>query len=120
MTRLTIAFFSLVLLTFISGTAGAQRRSALVAGIRAPRDSMQSAVASAALSRATGGRAVRIANGALIGAGIGAAIGLIAAPIINAQNGDHTEDAMTYAVMPAFGAFLGLIFGGIAGLMRGP
>jgi Kef-type K+ transport system membrane component KefB len=118
MHRLTIVL-SLVLLTLISGSAGGQRRSSLVAGIGATRDSMRSTTATVSGARATEGRAVRIANGALIGAGIGVAIGLIAAPIINAQNGDHTEDAMTYVVMPAFGAFLGLVFGGIAGLMRG-
>jgi hypothetical protein len=120
MTRFTTVLFSLVLLTFNSASAGAQRRSSLVVGIGSTRGPAQSTVGSVSLSRATEGRAVRIANGALIGAGIGAAIGLIASPIINAQNGDHTEDAMTYVVMPAFGAFLGLIFGGIAGSMRGP
>src|SRR3954468_8932295 len=120
MTRPAIVLLSLVLLTFISASAGAQRQSSLVAGIGATRDPAQSTAASASMSRATGGRAVRIANGALIGAGIGAAIGLIASAIVNAQNGDHTEDAMTYVMLPAFGAFLGLIFGGIAGSMRGP
>ena len=119
MTRATTVLFSLALLTLVSASAGAQRRSSLVAGIGSTRDSVRSTAASVSLSRATEGRAVRIANGALIGAGIGAAIGLIAAPIINSQNGDHTEDGMTYVVMPAFGAFFGLIFGGIAGLMRG-
>jgi hypothetical protein len=119
MTRPAIVLWSVVLLTFISASAGAQRRSSLVVGIGSTRDRAQSTVASSSLARGTGGRAVRIANGALIGAGIGAAIGLIASPIVNAQNGDHTEDAMTYVMLPAFGAFLGLIFGGIAGSMRG-
>jgi hypothetical protein len=120
MNRLTTLLLSLVLLGLASGTAAAQRRSALVAGIGATRDSLKSTTATVSGARATGGRAVRIANGALIGAGIGVAIGLIASPIVNAQNGDHTEDSMTYVMLPAFGAFLGLIFGGIAGLMRGP
>ncbi|HST07518.1 MAG TPA: hypothetical protein VLJ83_05065, partial [Gemmatimonadaceae bacterium] len=64
--------------------------------------------------------AVGMANGALIGAGIGAALGLIASPILNAQSSDHSEDAMTYVVVPAFGAFLGLIVGGIIGWTRAP
>jgi len=61
-----------------------------------------------------------MANGALVGAGIGAALGLVAAPIVNAQNSDHTEDAMTYVLLPTFGAFLGLIIGGIVGWTRAP
>jgi Kef-type K+ transport system membrane component KefB len=119
MKRAGATFLSFGLLVLVSASAGAQRRSSLVAGIGATRDSVQPATALASRARGTEGRAVRVANGALIGAGIGVAIGLIASPIVNAQNGDHTEDSMTYVMLPAFGAFLGLIFGGIAGLMRG-
>lgn len=118
MNKLRIALFGFGLLTVVSASASAQRRSSLVVGIGAPHSpASKPPVLSSA--HGEGERAVRIANGALIGAGIGAAIGLIASPIVNAQNGDHSEDAMTYVVLPAFGAFLGLIFGGIAGLMRG-
>lgn len=60
-----------------------------------------------------------MAKGALIGAGIGIAAGLVTAPILNAQNGDHSEDAYTYIALPAFGAFLGLIIGGTVGWLRG-
>jgi Kef-type K+ transport system membrane component KefB len=119
MKNLGIALLGLGLLTVVSATASAQRRSSLVVGIGAAPHSPASKTAASPRAHAEGDRAVRIANGALIGAGIGAAIGLIASPIVNAQNGDHSEDAMTYVVLPAFGAFLGLIFGGIAGLMRG-
>jgi hypothetical protein len=55
-----------------------------------------------------------------VGAGIGAATGLIASPILNAQNSDHSEDGMTYVVLMSFGAFIGLIAGSIVGWTRGP
>ena len=103
-------------------TAAAQRSADLKAGVGVRHyagSSVDGRVHSAELKKSQG-NAVGMANGALLGAGIGAAIGLVAAPIANAQNSDHTEDAMTYIVLPAFGAFLGLIVGGIVGLTRGP
>ena len=103
--------------------AGAQRIESVVAGARLKPDPLLargSAVRSVGVDEGGSGRAVHMANGALIGAGIGVALGLIASPFLNAQNSDHTEDGMTYVVLPAFGAFFGLIIGGIVGWTRGP
>jgi len=60
---------------------------------------------------------VRIANGALIGAGIGAGVGIIVAAFDthSATVSDHSEDGLAYIAFGAFGAFLGLIVGGIVG-----
>ena len=117
----------LILLGAVAGilptSAGAQRSASIVAGANLRRDTLPAGGArsySSAAKRIDQGGAVGMANGALIGAGIGAAIGLVTAPIINAQNSDHSEDALNYVVLPAFGAFLGLIVGGIVGWTRGP
>jgi hypothetical protein len=103
-------------------SALAQRSASIVAGVQARPNTLPSTGVSprSAEARAAGaGHAVGMANGALIGAGLGIAVGLVTAPILNAQNGDHSEDAYTYIVVPAFGAFLGLIIGGIVGWRRG-
>jgi hypothetical protein len=107
----------------IPTAAGAQLLESVVAGARVksvPLFSAAPARRSTGIKTSDSGRAVHMANGALIGAGIGVALGLIASPILNAQNSDHTEDGMTYVVLPAFGAFFGLIIGGIVGWSRGP
>ena len=70
----------------------------------APRDSTDPAI-------------VRIANGALIGAGVGAGVGVVVA-LVETNRGtvtDHSEDALAYIAFSAFGAFIGLIVGGIVG-----
>jgi NhaP-type Na+/H+ or K+/H+ antiporter len=63
---------------------------------------------------------VRASRGALIGAGIGAAAGLVTAVIATHRSGvtDHSEDALAYVYFPAFGAFLGLVIGAVVGLVR--
>ena len=63
---------------------------------------------------------VRIANGALIGAGIGGGAGLITAFVLTHAGGvrDHSEDGMAYIGITAFGALIGLIVGGIVGYHR--
>jgi hypothetical protein len=68
----------------------------------------------------TQSRAVRTSRGALIGAGIGAATGLLGAFIATHQASvtDHSEDALAYIYLPAFGALLGLVVGGIVGFVR--
>lgn len=111
-----VAAFSL-----FAADADAQQRASLVAGIRAPASTFSpGATTRSTENEASGsGHAVGMANGALIGAGIGIAVGLLASPIVNAQNADHSEDSMTYIVLPAFGAFLGLIVGGLVGWRRG-
>lgn len=104
-------------------TAAAQRSADIVAGVGTHHDAEASVGGKGRSGEMDGpgqGHAVGMANGALLGAGIGAAIGLVAAPIVNAQNSDHTEDATTYIILPAFGALLGLIVGGIVGWTRGP
>jgi hypothetical protein len=104
-------------------TASGQRSADLRAGMGGrlhSESSVQAGVHFGEAKRSSQGSAVGMANGALVGAGIGAALGLVAAPIVNAQNSDHTEDAMTYVLLPTFGAFLGLIIGGIVGWTRAP
>jgi hypothetical protein len=81
-------------------------------------------VASSELSRVThrsavvaeGSRIVGAANGALIGAGIGTALGLIVAAV--PAHGDPTETTMDYIVAGTYGAFFGLIIGGTIGALR--
>ena len=65
-------------------------------------------------------RAARTAHGALIGAGIGAATGLVVAVILTnqAKVTDHSEDALGYIALTSFGAFVGLVVGGIVGFVR--
>ena len=75
---------------------------------------------SRAVADAAPGRASRVSHDALVGAGIGAAVGLVASPILNAQNSDHSEDGMTYVALMSFGAFIGLVAGSIIGWTRGP
>lgn len=105
-------------------TAAAQRSADIVAGVGTHHDAEASVGGKARSGEEMDGpgkgHAVGMANGALLGAGIGAAIGLVAAPIVNAQNSDHTEDGTTYIILPAFGALLGLIVGGIVGWTRVP
>jgi hypothetical protein len=107
----------------LARSVDAQRTASIVAGVRVERDSLpltRYARLSRAVSHAAPGRASRISHDALVGAGIGAATGLIASPILNAQNSDHSEDGMTYIVLMSFGAFIGLIAGSIVGWTRGP
>ena len=109
-------------IALVPASAAAQRTTSIRAGVR-PRSEIHSSssspLRSAETKGGTSGHAVGMANGALIGAGIGIAVGLVASPIVNSQNADHSEDAMTYILLPAFGAFLGLIIGGIVGWRRG-
>jgi len=114
-----VALF-VVALAIVPVGAGAQRSASIVAGVRTQSISISTSSAGSSLVKSRdSGHAVGMANGALIGAGIGIAVGLVASPIVNSQNRDHTEDSMTYIVLPAFGAFLGLIIGGIVGWRRG-
>src|SRR3982751_4681545 len=65
-------------------------------------------------------RAARTSRGALIGAGIGAATGLVAAFIAthNSSVTDHSEDGLAYFGLTAFGALVGLLVGGTVGFIR--
>ena len=109
--------------SFLARSVDAQRTASIVAGVRVERDSLRStgqARVLPAVSHDAPGRASRVSHDALVGAGIGAAAGLIASPILNAQNSDHSEDGMTYVVLVSFGALVGLVAGGIIGWTRGP
>jgi hypothetical protein len=107
----------------LARSVDAQRTASIVAGVRVERDSLpmpERARFSGAVADAAPGRASRASHDALVGAGIGAAVGLVASPILNAQNSDHSEDGMTYVVLMSFGAFIGLVAGTIIGWTRGP
>ena len=107
----------------LARSVDAQRTASIVAGVRVERDSLpmpERARFSRAVADAAPGRASRVSHDALVGAGIGAAVGLVASPILNAQNSDHSEDGMTYVALMSFGAFIGLVAGSIIGWTRGP
>jgi hypothetical protein len=109
--------------TSLTRSADAQRTASIVAGVKVERDSLprtRQARSSGHVSDAAPGRAARAARYALVGAGIGALTGLVASPILNAQNSDHSEDGFTYVVLVSFGAFVGLVGGAIIGSIRGP
>ena len=59
----------------------------------------------------------RTAIGALIGAGVGAAAGVVVAFIAtHASNvSDHSEDGIAYVYLGAVGALVGLVVGAVAG-----
>jgi hypothetical protein len=117
-----IAALALLCISLARGV-GAQQNASMVVGVRVERDSLpltRYARLSRAVSSAAPGRASRISHDALVGAGIGAATGLIVSPILNAQNSDHSEDGMTYVVLMSFGALIGLVTGSIIGWTRGP
>ncbi|MFL5489721.1 MAG: hypothetical protein ACJ8AJ_14675, partial [Gemmatimonadaceae bacterium] len=59
-------------------------------------------------------------NTALVGAGIGAAAGLVAAIVLTNQGSvtDHSEDALGYVALISLGALVGLIVGSIVGHVR--
>jgi hypothetical protein len=115
-----------VLGSFAAGNLGAQKSESIRAGVGLERNSLAPAMTMTAkvstpVSRdTTESRWVRASNGALIGAGIGAAAGLVTALIVTHGNGvsDHSEDAIAYVYLPAFGAFVGLVVGSIVGLTR--
>jgi hypothetical protein len=116
---------ALVLLgSFAAGNLGAQQSESIRLGVSVQRNapaSPMTAKVSAPISRDTTESGwVRASNGALIGAGIGAAAGLVTALIVTHGNGvsDHSEDAIAYVYLPALGAFVGLIVGSIVGLTR--
>ena len=123
MLRYSTGILALAVATaLLAGNANAQRTESLRAGVRVGRDSLSRSGhtnPARAPTKAASGDIVSASHGALIGAGIGAGIGLVASPILNAQYSDHSEDAMTYIVLMSFGAFLGLIAGGIVGWVRG-
>jgi hypothetical protein len=116
---------ALVLLcSSVTQNVDAQRSETIRLGLTVERDSFASPRALNAhhpgVRDSTESRAVRWSHGALIGAGIGVAAGLVTAVIVTHGSGvtDHSEDALAYVYLPAFGAFVGLVIGGIVGLAR--
>ena len=121
----SIELVGLVLLSaLVTQNLDAQRAESVGVRVRAERDlsALRSAgkLSSRVRSDTAPSRALRTSRGALIGAGIGAATGLVAAFIGTHQASvtDHSEDALAYIYLPAIGAFLGLLIGGIVGFFR--
>jgi hypothetical protein len=113
-----------ILSASLTQNIGAQGIASVGLRVNAERDSfaLQEAgkLSHQVASDTTPSRAARTSRGALIGAGIGAATGLVVAFIAthNASVTDHSEDGLAYIGVTAFGALVGLIVGGIVGFIR--
>ncbi len=112
----------------VQQSVGAQRPDSTRAGVT--RDSTAlSAMRPAALTRpvhadATS-RVIHAAHDSLIGVGVGAAVGVLTALILeHSSHGshytDHSEDGFMVAVSGVYGSFVGMIVGAIVGLVRSP
>jgi len=64
---------------------------------------------------ANGSRLVGAANGALIGAGVGAFGGFFTAAVLSSRARDHSEDGLAFIALATVGAFVGLVSGAIIG-----
>jgi hypothetical protein len=122
-----LRLFPLVLFCLIGSvaqSAEAQRSASIQLGFRSERESPGSPtplkVSDLLVRDSTSSRAARTSHGALVGAGIGAAAGTVAAFIAthNANVTDHSEDGLAYIGLLSFGAFVGLVVGGIVGFVR--
>ena len=60
--------------------------------------------------------AARVAHGVLVGAGVGAAVGIVV--VAATPHSSHEEDALGYIVGAAMGAFVGMLVGGVIGASR--
>jgi hypothetical protein len=99
----------------------AQQAASIRVGLRVETASVPTKATNASKTRdSTATRATRTARGALLGAGIGAATGIVAALIATNQANvtDHSEDALAYIALASIGALVGLLFGGIVGFVR--
>jgi|1185.fasta_scaffold781055_1 hypothetical protein len=114
----------LLVSVLVVGNAEAQQTDSLRLGFSAHRALLASPHAlkpdDRALTDSTSDRITSTANGALIGAGVGAAAGLIGAFVAThqAKVTDHSEDGVALVVFVSFGAFVGLLIGGIVGFVR--
>lgn len=123
--RIAIRVASLILLSgSLAQNVEAQRTGTIRLGFSAERDSLALPTArklSDPLGRdTTSSRASRTARGALIGAGIGAATGVVVA-FISTQDAsitDHSQDGLAYIYFPAVFTLAGLVVGGIVGFVR--
>lgn len=119
-----IAFWALALACWLPKPICAQATDQARLGVRLERtlipDSAATKRSSFSAGDTTSSRAERVSRGALIGAGVGAATGLVVALVATHSSAvtDHSEDALAYIYVPAFGAFLGLIIGGVVGFVR--
>lgn len=61
-----------------------------------------------------------VAHTALVGAAVGAGVGLVAAVVATTQPSvtDHSEDGIAYVLLIGLGAGLGLATGALVGLLR--
>jgi ABC-type nitrate/sulfonate/bicarbonate transport system permease component len=113
-----------ILSASLTQNLGAQRIGSVALRVNAERDSspLQQAgkLSYQVVGDTTPSRAARTSRDALIGAGIGAATGLVTAFIAthNASVTDHSEDGLAYIGFTAFGALVGLVVGGIVGFIR--
>jgi len=122
---LPVTLTVVVLSSAVQRPVGAQRSDSTRAGVKRDSDPV-SAMRPAALTRPVHAdapsRVVRVVHDGLIGAGIGAATGLMAAFILVNQSNvtDHSEDGLAFFILGVDGGLLGLIVGAIVGLFRGP
>ena len=123
--RIAIRVASLILLSgSLTQKVEAQRTGTSRLGLSAERDSVALRAArklsDPLATDTTSSRASRSARGALIGAGIGVATGLVVAVIAtsDARITDHSEDGLAYIYFSAVGALVGLVVGSIVGFAR--
>ena len=122
---LSVTLTVVVLSSAVQRPVGAQRPDSTRAGVKRDSDTV-SAMRPAALTRPVHAdapsRVIRVAHDGLIGAGVGAATGLMAALILVNQSNvtDHSEDGLAFFILGVDGGLLGLIVGAIVGLFRGP
>ena len=101
-------------------TVGAQRAASIRLGVNLNGAPTRTNLANRLVADSTQSRLVNTMHGALIGSGIGAGVGLVAA-FVGTQFGnvtDHSEDALGYIAFGAIGAFVGYVIGGVAGFMQ--
>jgi hypothetical protein len=109
---------------FLPQRVAAQRAGSVRLGLTVEQDSVAAPATghfgTLLVRDTTSSREARTVRGALIGAGIGAAIGLIGAFIAShkASVTDHSEDGLVAIYSVAYGALAGFVVGGIVGFIR--
>ena len=124
----SLAAIRIVALLLVSGSlaqnARAQRAEAVRIGFTVDRNSLVplklKSLSDTVAVDATSSRPNRTSRGALIGTGVGAGAGIVAAFIATHRSGvtDHSEDGFAYIAFTGIGALVGLVIGGIAGFAR--
>jgi predicted small secreted protein len=114
----------LLLSASLAQDVGAQRAETIRVGLRLRRDSTvvtgARKLSDPLAMDSTSTRASRTVRGALIGAGVGVATGLVVAVISTNDESitDHSEDGLAYAYFTAVFGLVGLVVGGIVGFAR--